>query len=155
MNTFKVRTSTKALIVQDRRILLNQYRNAAGEWYGMPGGGQNHGENLPDALRRECIEEIGASITVGPLRFIREYIGKNHGFAQKDNQFHQVDFIFECSVPADYTPSLGTNPDSRQAGVVWLPVDELAKYRIFPGIVRMLAMPKSAGELPVYLGDVN
>ena len=29
------------------------------------------------------------------LRYIREYIGKNHEFKETDN-FHQVEFVFDC-----------------------------------------------------------
>ena len=65
------------------------------EWYLLPGGGQHQGENLQDTLQRECREEIGATVQIGDLRMVREYIGKNHEYAETDGGTHQVEFMFD------------------------------------------------------------
>lgn len=151
-----VRTSAKALIIRDGRILLQENRDARGVWYIPPGGGQEPGESLHETLRRECSEEIGAEVEVGDLCFIREYIGGNHEFAYKDPDVHQVEFFFACSVPADYEPTSGTIPDSMQIGAAWIPLSELREHRFYPSALRPhLTTNGPLSVQPIYLGDVN
>jgi 8-oxo-dGTP diphosphatase len=111
-----VRNSGKAIVICDRSLLVIVHRDEDSDWYSLPGGGQEPGETLTDALRRECLEELGVSVIVRPLRHIREYIGANHEFRRDDADVHQVDFMFECALsgyPPDAPPP---NPDATQTG---------------------------------------
>ena len=56
-------------------------RDRSGEFYLLPGGGQNHGETLKECLIRECYEELGVHVRVQKLLCTREYIGKIINFA--------------------------------------------------------------------------
>lgn len=85
-----IRVSVKALILEKNKILMTRNRDAIGDWYLLPGGGQIHGETLLDALKRECIEEIGAEVEVGAIRLVRDYIGRNHEFSEHDGDAHQI-----------------------------------------------------------------
>lgn len=93
-----IRNSAKAVIVQDGRLLVIRLEDQYGTAYVFPGGGQEKGEELKDAVARECLEEIGQAVNVGELLHIREYIGKNHEFAEWDADIHQVEFYFACSL---------------------------------------------------------
>ena len=44
---------------------------------------QELGENLHQALERECKEALGAEVEIGDLIFIREYIGKKYELASR------------------------------------------------------------------------
>lgn len=57
-----VRNSGKAIIIQGASLLVIVHRDEEGTWYSLPGGGQEPGETLPEALQRECHEELGVSV---------------------------------------------------------------------------------------------
>jgi 8-oxo-dGTP pyrophosphatase MutT (NUDIX family) len=55
------RVSTKALITDAQgRLLL--VREDDDPWWGLPGGGLEHGENIAQGLKRELMEEVGAEL---------------------------------------------------------------------------------------------
>jgi ADP-ribose pyrophosphatase YjhB (NUDIX family) len=148
-----VRLSIKAIIVRDQHLLVLKNLDAQGEWYMLPGGGQEFGETIPDTLRRECLEEIGAEVAVGRLRFVRDYIARYHEFAATDGNVHQVELMFECELRSE--PAPGSKPDSMQTGIAWIDLHELPRFRFYPAILReMLAAGAGTGE-PHYLGNVN
>jgi 8-oxo-dGTP diphosphatase len=149
------RNSAKAIIIPDGRLLAVRNIDPQGDWYILPGGGQQFGETLPEALRRECLEEADAAVQVGKLRLLREYIGKNHEFAEHDRDVHQTEFMFECEMVGDYTPKDGHLPDQYQTGVTWLPIRELEKYRLYPKVLCRILKKGLTSSTPVYLGDVS
>jgi 8-oxo-dGTP pyrophosphatase MutT (NUDIX family) len=146
--------AAKAIIVRDGRLLVTRNVDALGEWYLLPGGGQEPGEALPETVRRECREEVGADVEVGALRFVRDYIGRHHEFAAEDGEVHQLELMFACALPPEAEPHNGPVPDSAQVGVAWLELGDLERHRLYPqALKRALAAPP--GAAPVYLGDVN
>lgn len=156
----KVRVAAKAVIVNDGHLLTVKVRDLLDPdefYYGLPGGGQQPGENLHDALLRECEEEIGVRVRVGELMFVRDYIGPNHRRAAVDGRFHQVELIFGCSLtPGTRAEDVGSGvaPDERQIGVEWVPISKLSGYNFRPApLARRLQQPAVTG--PVYLGDVD
>src|SRR5215216_3959860 len=59
-----VRVSVKAIVTKDGRLLVTRNRDVEGDFFLLPGGGQESGETLTEALRRECLEEVGADVDV-------------------------------------------------------------------------------------------
>ena len=151
----RIRTSAKALIKKNNKILLVQHEDKQGLWHTLPGGGQRKGETLAEAVVRECLEEVNARIEVGALLFVREYIGDNHEFAEFHHGLHQIEFIFKCSLLEEYAPATGHKPDTRQVGVSWVDISKLAEKRLYPKIFRTLIPNMDKLTLPRYLGDVN
>ncbi|MGD6956667.1 NUDIX domain-containing protein [Rossellomorea aquimaris] len=149
-----IRNSAKALIIRDDKILLTKNKDGNGYFYLFPGGGQEQGETLHEALKRECIEEIGREVEVGELIHIREYIGRNHEHASFDYDVHQMEFYFRCSMfnemDKDPAPS---NPDSHQVGVEWMDLNELTNCRLYPKKI-IHYLNKDLAPV-VYLGDIN
>ncbi|TCP28706.1 ADP-ribose pyrophosphatase YjhB (NUDIX family) [Scopulibacillus darangshiensis] len=152
-----IRNSSKAIIVENNRLLAIKKKDVNGCYYILPGGGQEHGENLHQTLQRECLEEIGTEIEIGELVFIREYIGKNHEHAAFDAQLHQIEYMFHCRLvnpTQDFKG--GTNPDEGQISVDWIPLKDLMDCRLYPQKVRKLIIQAAEGqEAAVYLGDIN
>ncbi|KLU58373.1 NUDIX domain-containing protein [Paenibacillus sp. FSL K6-1122] len=149
-----IRNSAKAVIVQDGRLLVIRLEDQYGTAYVFPGGGQEKGEELKDAVARECLEEIGQAVNVGELLHIREYIGKNHEFAEWDADIHQVEFYFACSlIDPEATVFEGSNPDDHQVAVEWIALEELSQIRLYPKTIGELLL--QSGSSSIYLGDLN
>jgi len=147
-----IRLSVKAIIVREGRLLVLTCRDDEGVWYLLPGGGQQVGETVDQALRRECLEELGCKVRMGPLRFVRDYISRNHEFAATDPDTHQVELMFECDLESE--PSFATQPDAMQEGFAWIDVTRLEGCRLYPRILenKLGSAPRSQ---VLYLGDVN
>ncbi|WEG19239.1 NUDIX domain-containing protein (plasmid) [Alkalihalophilus pseudofirmus] len=154
-----IRNSAKAIIVNSDRdkVLLTKNKDEEGFFYLCPGGGQEHGETLLEALKRECIEEVGFHIQIGELLHIREYIGKNHEYSTFDYDVHQVENYFVCELKENKINQIEPiNPDSHQVGIEWVLVNDLLEYRLYPKEIRKYIVKHFNKEkAPVYLGDVN
>src|SRR5262249_7095037 len=118
-----------------------------GEWFTLPGGGQQHGEELTATLVRECLEETGFNVRVGPLRFVREVIASHHATTSLPADFHQVEHVFLCEIDGG-SIGAGAMPDPNQTGCRWMSPVELRQLRFFPGaLLAALDEPRV-----VYLG---
>ncbi|MGG4396183.1 NUDIX domain-containing protein [Paenibacillus thiaminolyticus] len=149
-----IRNSAKAVIIDERnRILLTKNRDRDGLFYLFPGGGQEIGEKLEEAVIRECMEEIGCRVIVNDIWYIREYIGKNHERAEWDYDVHQVEIYFECRLDGELAMEAATNPDSDQVGVEWIALERLDRIRVYP---QRLVKPLQQGlRERRYMGDTN
>jgi 8-oxo-dGTP pyrophosphatase MutT (NUDIX family) len=146
-----LRYAAKALIIEDGRLLCLHKRGDIGEYYVLPGGGQEPGELLPATLVRECLEELGALVEPGRLRFVQEYVGSNHLFKDVHGAMHFVNLHFECRL-LERPLTRPLSPDVGQVGLEWLELDRLPEAAFFPrALAARLAAPHDAGA--IYLGD--
>jgi 8-oxo-dGTP pyrophosphatase MutT (NUDIX family) len=127
-----LRNCAKAIIIRDHNILTVKYVDQAGVYYALPGGGQLHGETLPEALARECFEELGVAVQNRGLKFIREYIGKDGESRWRDADVHQVEFLYACELAPDVEPKGGSHRDHSQVDLIWLAIDSISEYRFYP-----------------------
>jgi 8-oxo-dGTP diphosphatase len=153
----QIRNSAKAIIFKDSKVLLTKHHYMDGFFYIFPGGGQEHGETLREAVVRECLEEVDEKVVVKQLLHIREYIGKNHEYAEIHGQVHQIEFYFICELVNDTKEQKNpSNPDSHQVGIEWIDVENLKDYRVYPKSIRKYIIDYSNGiSRSVYLGDNN
>lgn len=154
----KIRNSIKAIIIKDNRILFNRMKSKANDeiFYILPGGGQEGGETFVEALNRECLEELGTEVTVGDLVLIREYIGKNHEFAEEHMEIHQIEYMFSCELIDDINESKITHYDYQQVGHTWIKLEELSESNVYPKILKEVIIKINSNiNKPIYLGDVN
>ena len=153
----RIRNSAKAIIIQGDKVLLTKNQDNDGYFYLFPGGGQEHGETLQQALIRECMEEVGQQVEIGELLHVREYIGKNHEYASDDFDVHQVEYYFISKIVNETKDNIEpSNPDSHQVGIEWVPISDLPEYRVYPKTLRKYIIKYLKGvKSPVYLGDIN
>lgn len=150
-----IRNSAKAIIIRDNKLLAIRNTTDGHDWFILPGGGQNHGETLIEALKRECIEEASVEVEVGDILFIRDYISRNHEFAEEENDVHQVDFMFRCTIAEDAQPEMGNITDQWQTGVEWIPLNRLSEFALYPSQLKRALSQGIPDNCPVYMGDVN
>ncbi len=149
-----IRVANKAIIVRDDQLLVTVNGGDFPTFYLCPGGGQDHGEDAYEALRRECREEIGCDVVVGELAFVRDYIAADHEFAEHDAWAHQREAFFFCELAAGAEPQLTDDGDVWQTGIAWLPLVGLVDEPLWPkALAHWLGSAESLR--PRYLGNVN
>jgi len=149
-----IRNAARALIVQDGRILLLRKQGYAdGERFALPGGGQDPGETLRQALQRECQEEIGTRVVIHDLLHVADYFKPRD--TDPPSTRHMVEFLFRCEVPGSYTPVNGEHPDKHQVEVVWATLDLLPDMPLFPRSLAVFLGRRFADPANIYLGVVD
>lgn len=149
-----LRNSVKALIIRGDKILCTKNSDLLGDFYLLPGGGQNHGETMRNAIIRECREELGAIVEVGKLCFVREYISANHELAIYDDSIHQIELIFFCELLEEPQLNMALNIDVMQVGIEWLAITSLNKLRFYPSsLIEPLKTFNPDNFNESYLGD--
>jgi ADP-ribose pyrophosphatase len=156
----RVRVGVQAVIMENHKILAIKKRDddSGDAYYILPGGKQEFGETLEQAVCREVFEEAGIAVDVDELLFLREYIGTNHENAETDQHLHIVSPIFLCSIkPGNGLPFTPSNPDPDQIGIEWIPVHELVNRRFYPKELVPHLIAVAHGNKPdrCYVGDIN
>ena len=142
-----IRTSAKALIIRDGKVLAVRLRDGEEVFHIMPGGGQRAGETLPDAVAREVAEETGVRVRAGDLAFVIE--------GTEGEAFHRVDLVFQCEYlgKIENAELLG---DTHQVGCDWLDIATLNRSTLYPSRLRRAIMNRYEGKPQrVYLGVEN
>lgn len=141
----QIRTSAKALIIKDGKVLAVKIRDENEEWYVLPGGGQDSEELLTDAVCREVEEEAGIKVKPKEIVFVVEGM---HG-----EPFHRVDLVFLCDYIGEIENAI-LHGDTNQAGYDWLDIHTLNKAPLYPSKLRREIMKLYEGsKYKVYLGN--
>lgn len=150
-----IRSAARAVVICNGSLLATKMRDKRGVYYILPGGGQQHGETLEEAVKRECLEEVGLKVNVVKLLYVREYIGRNHDFSKRHKAFHQLEHVFLCEVedPAKACP--GHETDNYQVGVSWLAIEALDNIRFYPEAIKQYFRSGNPDFPEAYLGDCN
>lgn len=149
-----IRNGVRAVILKDGHLLLlrKEYEDGS-ERYVLPGGSQDMGETLADALQRECREEIDTGVSIAGLLYLADFFKPRDTDPPSYRQ--QVEYYFLCDVPAGYEARNGHHPDRHQAAVVWIPQRQLASINLFPAQLGSLFASEELQAHPVYLGSLD
>ncbi|MBQ4225450.1 MAG: NUDIX domain-containing protein [Oscillospiraceae bacterium] len=140
-----IRTSAKAVVIRDGRLLAVKISDGSEGWYILPGGGQDPEETLPQTVEREVGEETGMIVSCGELLFVIEGV---HG-----ESFHRIDMVFECSYIGE-SEDIERHADTDQSGCEWLDIQKLNVLPLYPSKLRRPIMEHYAGKChKVYLGN--
>jgi len=125
------RTNVAAVIIRDNKLLLAEYDNEDGLHYNFPGGGVDLNESLHDALKREVWEETQASITVGKLLAVWDYLPPDNN---KYGNVHKIAHLFSCQLEPDSEPTKPDILDKFQIGIRWVALDKLDTIQLYPDL---------------------
>ena len=133
----KTVTVSAALICKDGRFLVGQRpaHKARGLLWEFVGGKLEPGETGPEALTRECREELGVTVAVGPL-----YAHLTHTYPDLT-----VELLLYQAAIAEGTPRL-----LEHAALRWVTVDELAQYTFCPADAPILERLRTEGLPPEF-----
>jgi len=148
----EIRIAVRALILQDDKVLLQHkvYENGD-ERYTLPGGAAEPGEPLEQGLMRECLEEIGAQVSVQEMVCVADLFKRKKQLINTIQQ--QVEILFRCEVPLNYTPRNGKKPDKHQVAVAWKDIDSIREQFFPQGLLKIVADPGKTH--PTYLGLIK
>jgi ADP-ribose pyrophosphatase YjhB (NUDIX family) len=148
----EIRIAVRALIVKNDQVLLQHkvYENGS-ERFTLPGGAPEPGEPLEQGLRRECQEEIGSSVNVLEMLCVADLFKRKK--EMRDTIQQQIEIIFRCEVPLNYTPRNGNKPDKHQVDVLWQDVNAIEESFFPKGLLKIVTEPYK--KHPVYLGLIK
>ncbi|MDQ0887889.1 8-oxo-dGTP diphosphatase [Paenibacillus sp. V4I9] len=129
----RIRTAARAVLIKDEQLLVLRRTGVQGEFYVLPGGGQEHGESIHETLIREVFEEVSLKVEIEELLFINEFIAKrDSSFPELEPDVHQIDFTFLCTITSHNEAKVGETPDLHQIGIAWIPLNEITDYSLHP-----------------------
>lgn len=114
---FRVRTAARA-VVTDSHNNVALLHVGAYDYYKLPGGGIEEGEDIGKALARECLEEIGCHVEVSaPLGTVEEY--------RKMFGIHQISHCYTARVVGEKRAPEFTESEIRNKfALLWVPFAE-------------------------------
>ena len=119
---FRERQAARALLFdKDNKIALMYVSKS--NYYKLPGGGVDPGENIEQGLRRECLEEAGCNINIGDeVGKIIEY----RNYDQWGNDcLHQESYCYLAKVKGDKgTVNFDSGEIEEGFKLVWVSLDE-------------------------------
>lgn len=120
------RYAARALILDDddRVLLLKASISGRAMWV-TPGGGVERDECYASALQREVAEEVGVSLRVGPIVWVRRFSGAEAGNIGPGGEFTEV-FFSGRTLDNQISP---LRPDDYVIGHKWWSLDELTASR--------------------------
>lgn len=133
-----------AVVRNDRGEILLIERTDNGLW-ALPGGAQEIGESVTDAVRREVREETGIEVEVTGLTGV--YSDPAHVIAYDDGEVRQEFSL--CFAARAISGSLRPSSESRQAR--WVEPDHVSGLNIHPSM-RLRIQHGLSGQSAPYIG---
>ena len=149
-----IRSTAKAIIIDKDKILLNKcFDEYNGNYYSLPGGGQDTYETLPEAIVRECLEETGCNVM--PVRFsaLYEEICDNPKTRELYPEYiHKIYHIFICKLRNEIKVN-PTEIDDMQLNSEWIDIDNLNQVHLLPSFLNDNISEMINSEIPKFFGS--
>jgi len=148
-----IRSTAKAIIINKDKVLLNKcFDKYNGDYYSLPGGGQNTYETLHEAVIRECLEETGYCIIPKRFTALCEEICESPETKELYPEYiHKMYHIFVCEL-ADDIVKKPTEIDDMQICSEWVDIENFNKIRLLPNTLNDNIEKMIRSEIPMFLG---
>lgn len=134
------------IILQGESVLTMRYKYGEKEVYALPGGNPDPDECLPEALRRELMEELGVTIEIGEMALCGEVLWAE----MKKETLHMI----FCAKIDKGLPVL--NPvETTALEVVWLPYAELDNRLMYPNVGKDIQRFLRGDLKSAYIGVID
>lgn len=122
----------RAIIIKDGNILLIHRIKNNHEYWAFPGGGlEDSDTSIEEALKRECLEELGVIVEVKDLFMEKPSLAPD--------AMGEMEYFYTCNIlSGDVGTGTGlefTDRDVEKYGsyeVVWLPLDSIKDKNVYP-----------------------
>lgn len=120
------RIGAYAVIVRGDALLLTRIsaRGFPSGWWGLPGGGIDHGEPPLVALHRELHEETGLTVRGARLVDIHDVRTQALGRGDRWEDYHGIHLLWAVDVNPDISPHV-VERDGTTDEVRWVSLDQL------------------------------
>jgi len=148
-----VRSTVKAIVLHDGKVLLNRcFDKNNGTYFSLPGGGQQQGEAMAEALKRECLEETGYSVELVRFAALMEEICLDPFILEYYAEYaHKMLHVFVCVLASD-TVVVPTETDESQVAIEWVDLSSIPSINLLPKQVKAYFSAITDGTCPLYLG---
>ena len=89
----KIIIRTRGIILHDNELLVVKHTPDA-DFYALPGGHLEYGENIHECTSRELVEELGVKPVIGRLLYVNNF--------KEENGTQSVEFFFEIINSSEY-----------------------------------------------------
>jgi 8-oxo-dGTP pyrophosphatase MutT (NUDIX family) len=149
---FTVRAA--GVCVRDGHVLLQTEEQI--DFWVLPGGRGEIGEQTAATVQREMREETELEVTVGELLWVLENFFTYYG----GKAFHELGFYYRMMLPEDF-PSPKDQPEfsgaegDKPLTFRWFPLDEVANVHILPAYFRHALRELPTSPVHVVHRDVD
>jgi len=115
-----IRNAARAIVFDNEGLIALLYATK-NHYYKLPGGGIEKEETNEEALKRECLEEIGCNIEIiGELGFTVEY--------RKKYNLNQISYCYVAKIVSEKgTPRLEKDEIEEGFQTIWLSIQDAIK----------------------------
>lgn len=111
-----MKLASRAIILHNNKILLVKHRGR--DFYSLPGGKVDPGEDIQTAMVRELKEELNRDAIIEQMLFVHEF--------QYPEGKLSLEFFFRIQNGEDFLGELnGDFAEKELAEITWIPVDEV------------------------------
>lgn len=139
--TIYKRTSVYAIVFLTGKLLL--YMPSYNPKWQLPGGGleESSGENLREALIRECLEETGYMVRITDKK---PFFKRKQNFYQRSAKkfFLSEQIFFRTELEPKKQTQKEVSLEDKDGKVAWLSLDQLNEENVHPTLIQLIDLLK-------------